>query len=107
MNAIDQTERVPTVSVMRNGSPVVINASDYQPGDELAPGSDIPPGYVAPAPADTGKGKGKAPAPTAPAQVFTINVDGKFYLSDDKGNKLNPEGFDTQEAAAAAPVVTA
>ena len=110
------------------GEPVRINFAEFKPGVHEVhssshrnyDGSDAGDGDATNGPAtatassdgnDTGKGKGsskgKGKGNADDGQVYTMEIDGKFYRTDKEGTKLNPEGFDTADLAAAAPVVPA
>jgi hypothetical protein len=107
-------EAVPTVIVNRPGvGEVRINEADFDPKhDELSPNSHrTPANYTPPKIADdpppsTGKGgKGGKGGKNAPdGDRYTIEENGKFYLSDKDGKKLNETPFDTAELAAAAEI---
>lgn len=121
-------ETSPTVIVLRKNTAgeavdVRIDLADFDPAvDVVSPDSHRVPEVAAPIEPAANTGAGNDPAANTetpvsgdakpkgkgkkakPEQVFTITVDGLFYLSDDKGNKLNETGFKTAAEAAAAPV---
>lgn len=73
---------------------------------ETKSSNEKPPAPVAPVPPPAPVAPVPPPAPVydgAP-QIFTMKNGDKFYRSDAMGRRLNADDFDSQEAAAAAPV---
>ncbi len=92
-------DTVPTVTVNRNGTNVVINESDFDPKrDRLASSAAAVPAGGAPVPAPNAP----APAPAAPAatpaaRAARLNEDGKWYLHAADGKAAHPNGFATEK----------
>lgn len=77
---------LPTVTVVRDGTHVRINESDYDPKTmELAPGQDIATEPEQPAPVDLTKGDQPTP------QLIVMKQGQKFFIADLMGAKVEGE----------------